>query len=104
MPASTSWLQGGLDEVDGSGRGWVSNKASSPSASVSCCFCSNRVLLCRVPVGCGARALVLLSCLLCAHLSACWAEEPGHWELEDAFGVRRRGNCFTVNGEHQKRL
>lgn len=69
------------------GRGWVRNKAS-PSTPVACCFCSSCILLHRVPVECGVLALVLQTCLLCAPVSVCWAEEPGHWELEDAFGVR----------------
>lgn len=40
MPESTSWLRGRMDEGDGSGRRWRSNK-TSPSTPVSCCFCSN---------------------------------------------------------------
>lgn len=69
MPASTSWLQGGLDEVGGSGREWVSSKAS-PSDHGMWCPCSSALVLLVVCVfkcllGRGARSLGNGGCLWC---------------------------------------
>jgi len=49
MPASTSWLEGGLEEVGGSGRGWVSDELL-PAPQCRAASAVLGVLRRRVPV------------------------------------------------------
>lgn len=80
MPASGWWSQGGLGEVGGGGRGWVSKNAA-PSTPAPCCSCSDGAhgmgrpcshALVLPPVctlkrllGSGARSLGIGGCLWC---------------------------------------